>query len=172
MGAPLPRGKLPVEPVSGDFFPFPSFFLSCGVTLAQITLDLGMEERRRETPSRGRDHSGRGETTKPEPWVPCSQCKTGLGMQKQHCPRCIKRLKGTKAMRPVLFLQISLTSLLKTEPSCSTPHKQVASEALRCFKDAHTSIIASTPRKECKTARRCHVISLTAGAGRLLLAPM
>lgn len=75
-------------------------------------------------------------------------------------------------MRPVLFLQISLTSLLKTEPSCSTPHKQVASEALRCFKDAHTSIIASTPRKECKTARRCHVISLTAGAGRLLLAPM
>lgn len=65
---PLPGVKQPTQPVSGDFSSFPSFFLGCGVPLAEITLDLGMEGRRRETPSRGRDLSGGGETTNPELW--------------------------------------------------------------------------------------------------------
>lgn len=146
--------------------------LSC---FPQLAWWLWMKGRRRENPSSG-NLSAAGETTKPELQVSCTQGK--VGVHKQCCLHYTESPKGTKATRRILFSQKSINRLLKTQPSWSTLIKQAVSDALKCFKDLHTSIIANIPCKEYKPTQNCCAISLTAGnrkvsasTGQFLLNP-
>lgn len=106
-------------------------------------------------------------------WVRSQSLHTGQG-RLWHTETTLSSLywkSWSKATRYIIFSQKPLTCLLKTQPSWSTLNKQAVSDALKCFKDVHTSIIANTPCKECKPTRSCCAVSLTAGTGRLLLAP-